>query len=395
MGVTVRQKTKGKGKPWWVFVAHNGNRTSKKVGDKAAAQTVASKIRAKLKLGEFGFEERRSVPLFKDFAQGFMDTYSAMNHKASTRDSYRGVLDLHLLPFFGEMTLDSITRKDVKRFLYDKQQEGLSAGTVRIIRAYLSCILTQAVDDELTAINPATRTGRYIKQQDGKKEITPLTWEETTLFEKAALEHLPRYHPFFLCALRTGLRMGELIALKPGDLDFNGRFIEVKRNCVRGEVTTPKSDKTRRVDMSEQLARVLKSYLTERKKEALKNGWGEPPEWLFYNEGGNLLDLNNLRKRVFHKCLEKAKLRRIRLHDLRHSYATLRIAAGHNIADVSKQLGHHSIKITVDTYYHYMPGSNKAEVDQLDLETAPRCTLYAPREENPTKKEVGAGPNLL
>ena len=87
--------------------------------------------------------------------------------------------------------------------------------------------------------------------------------------------------------------------------------------------------------------------------------------------------------------LEKEGLRRIRLHDHRHAYATLRIAAGHNIADVSKQLGHHSIKITVDTYYHYMPGSNKSEVDQLDSETAPNCTPPAPCSENGTKKEVG------
>jgi integrase len=59
------------------------------------------------------------------------------------------------------------------------------------------------------------------------------------------------------------------------------------------------------------------------------------------------------------------------LHDLRHTYATLRIQAGHNIADVSRQLGHHSIRITVDTYYHWMPGSNAAEVDELDRKNAP------------------------
>jgi len=81
---------------------------------------------------------------------------------------------------------------------------------------------------------------------------------------------------------------------------------------------------------------------------------------------------------VFYKTLEKVKLRKIRIHDLRHTYATLRIAAGHNIADVIKQLGHHSINITVDTYYHWMLGSGKAEVDQLDLDSAPNRTLYAP-----------------
>jgi integrase len=90
-----------------------------------------------------------------------------------------------------------------------------------------------------------------------------------------------------------------------------------------------------------------------------------------------MLDINHLRRRVSYKALKKAGLRRIRVHDLRHSYATLRISKGDNIADVSKQLGHHSIKITVDTYYHWMPGASKSEVDQLDSEAAPGCTLYA------------------
>lgn len=95
-----------------------------------------------------------------------------------------------------------------------------------------------------------------------------------------------------------------------------------------------------------------------------------------------MIDINSLRNRAFHNCLEKAELRRIRIHDLRHTYATLRISKGDNIADVSKQLGHHAINITVDTYYHWMPGSKKPEVDQLDSETAPGCTLSAPKEES-------------
>ena len=71
------------------------------------------------------------------------------------------------------------------------------------------------------------------------------------------------------------------------------------------------------------------------------------------------------------KVLEKAGLRQIRIHDLRHTYATLRISKGDNILDVSKQLGHHSVKITLDVYAHWMPGGKKSEVDELDSETAP------------------------
>ncbi len=89
---------------------------------------------------------------------------------------------------------------------------------------------------------------------------------------------------------------------------------------------------------------------------------------------------------MFYKCLEKAGLRRIRTHDLRHTYATLRIAKGDNIADVSKQLGHHSIKITVDLYYHHLPGGSKDEVDGLDADTAPG-TKDSMSQENDTENQ--------
>jgi integrase len=71
-------------------------------------------------------------------------------------------------------------------------------------------------------------------------------------------------------------------------------------------------------------------------------------------------------ERALHKCLEDAKLRRIRIHDLRHTYATIRLLRGHNVGDVSYQLGHSSIKITYDVYGHWMPGHFKNEVDELD-----------------------------
>lgn len=89
MGVTVRQKKKGKGNPWWVFISHDGKRTSRKVGDKKAAQVVAEKIQAKLQLGEFDLngETKKTVPTFKTYSEKYMDTYSTLNHKPSTHDS--------------------------------------------------------------------------------------------------------------------------------------------------------------------------------------------------------------------------------------------------------------------------------------------------------------------
>jgi integrase len=87
---------------------------------------------------------------------------------------------------------------------------------------------------------------------------------------------------------------------------------------------------------------------------------------VFTNEKGGLLDKDNWRRRVFLKALKKAELREIRVHDLRHTYATLRISKGDNIQDVSNQLGHHSVKLTLDVYSHWIPGKKKDEVDALD-----------------------------
>ena len=99
---------------------------------------------------------------------------------------------------------------------------------------------------------------------------------------------------------------------------------------------------------------------------------------------GHMGDKNNWRRRVFNTALEKANLRKVRIHDLRHTYATLRVAKGDNIADVSNQLGHHSVKLTMDVYYHWIPGKKKAEVDGLDdsfpmIPSVPPCTLPRPQ----------------
>ena len=188
------------------------------VGDKAAAQVVASQIRAKLQLGEFEFDPERtpSMPTFKLYADSFMDTYSAMNHKGSTRDTYRAALGLNLIPFFGEMTLDYIKKKDVKDFIKSLHQEGLSPGTERNQKAYLSAILSEAVDDELIGSNPASMTGKYIKKKDSKEEINPFTWEEKTKFEDAMKEHYPRYYPFFLTQMARARGLFENSPLNKG-----------------------------------------------------------------------------------------------------------------------------------------------------------------------------------
>lgn len=151
-----------------------------------------------------------------------------------------------------------------------------------------------------------------------------------------------------------------------GNVDLNGRFIEVRHSLVRGRLSTPKSGKSRRVDMSLQLTENLKTHFKKSIEKVIKTGLGDAPAYVFTNGVGHPIDKDTWRRRVFAKALKRAGLRKIRIHDLRHTYATLRITKGDNIADVSNQLVHHSVKLTLDTYYHWMPGKNKSEVDSLD-----------------------------
>jgi len=164
----------------------------------------------------------------------------------------------------------------------------------------------------------------------------------------------------------SDIRIGEALGLQWGDIDFNGRFINLKRSFSRGKITTLKGKRGRRVDMSLPLAETLKAHMVKSKEKGMKLGLGDHSEYVFTNRLGGFVDVNNWRRKVFVKALEKVKLRQIRIHDLRHTYATLRISKGDNIADVSNQLGHFSETFTMKIYYHWIPGKKKAEVDELD-----------------------------
>ncbi len=367
MGVIVRQKIKGKGEPWWIFINHKGRRTSKRIGDKATANEVAQKIRAKLQLGEFSFEEEKPVPTFKELSGLWIENIVPATCKPSTVREYRDILNNHVWPVFNGSKISDITRGKIKEFLYGKLNDGYASSTVAHFRNCLSGVFNLAIDHRLIDTNPAHELRKLIKKKDCQEDINPLIAAELSMFLETLKNHFSNeHHTLFLLLARTGMRLGEALALRWGDVDFHGRFIEIRRGYVRGRIQTTKSSRIRRVDMSLQLTEALKVHRTESMKKGLSLGLGDLPKYVYTNKAGHLIDQGGLRTRVFKKALRKAGLREIRIHDLRHTYATLRIQAGHNIADVSKQLGPHSVKFTMDVYYHWTPGAKKSEVDELD-----------------------------
>ncbi len=363
MGVKVREKQKGSG-VWWVFINHQGQRKAKKVGAKSAANKVARRIEAKLASKELNIDTE-AVPTFGELAREWIGVIVPATCKPSTCSDYEGILKHHVLPAFKARPIDNITRKEIKVFILNMAKRR-SMSKAKHCKAVLSGVLKLAVEDEVISHNPALELGSLGKQQQQEATITPFTAEELDLLLDTFRAKFPHYFPLTLCLARTGMRIGEAVALEWGDIDFNSRTIHIRRASARGRIQTPKSGKSRKVDMSLQLTEVLGDMKTRRKREALARGLSKVPELVFMNTAGRMIDINHFRNRTWHKALTKAKLARRRVHDLRHTYATLRIQAGHNIADVSGQLGHHSVKFTLDQYFHWLPGQAKGEVDELD-----------------------------
>jgi integrase len=308
--------------------------------------------------------------------------YAEVECKESTVKSYKQILRLYLYPRYGELRLDAISRDSVKDYLASLVTERkLSRNTLRLIICTFRVIFNAALEDGIVQRNPAARLGRFTRSDEPKFRAMPLTGKEAEMFLSAAREICPEYFPFFLTALRTGLRRGEAIGLKWGDIHFGSgaddsdRYILVQRNYVNGRFTTPKSNKSRRVDLSRQLRNVLLELRDKRLLEAFLQGRTTiADDLVFLSKAGTVVDASNMIHYYFLPCIEKAGLRRIRFHDLRHTFGSLLIQQGASLAYVKDEMGHSSIQITVDTYGHLVPGADVAWVDRLDESTRPQLS---------------------
>ncbi|KAA3630730.1 MAG: site-specific integrase, partial [Calditrichaeota bacterium] len=224
---------------------------------------------------------------------------------------------------------------------------------------------------------------QYVKRpRVEQEEMDFLTPEEVRSF----LDHVnPTYYTLFLTAVMTGMRRGEVLALQWGDVDWNSNQILVRRSYSKGEFIQPKTKNSiRRIVISPVLKQSLNRHRTFGKDLEM--------DLIFSNEVGLPLDPDNLIKREFHPALDRAGLRRIRFHDLRHTYASILIAQGENIKFVQSQLGHASAKTTLDRYGHLMPNLDNDAARRLDktvFGNFVRKLLENPVSEgNPTKKEI-------
>ena len=165
-----------------------------------------------------------------------------------------------MLPDFERLLIKDVKRGYIKDFLLEKVNSGYAKSTVSHMKDVISGVLNKAMDDEIIVANPTYRPGKFIKAKDPKENINPLTSGESKTLLVTAETIFSNHYALFLLLARTGMRIGEALTLQWGDIDFKGRFIDVKRSVVRGKVTVPKSGKSRRVDMSLQLTDAMKIH---------------------------------------------------------------------------------------------------------------------------------------
>jgi integrase len=389
MGVKVRKPKDHTS--WCVVIDHQGQRKTIAVGSRQAADRVKREVEARLALGGMALlePEKPDRPTLAEYATGWLKNIEH-ERKPSTAGFYGQFLRLYVLPRFGESRLDNIERERVRQFISDLRARGLAKNTIRLAVTTLRAVLNAAIEDRLIEHNSAQGLGRFVKSEKATREATSLKSAEVERLLRAAREELALSDwALILTAVRSGLREGELAALQWGDIQFAeseedaDRYIVVQRNYDRRwshKMLTPKSKKPRRVDMSRELRRVLLELRDERLVKAFADGQSDiSDELVFPSEAGTPIEMNNFSQRVFKPLLASAGLRRIRFHDLRHTFGSLLIQAGASLAYVRDQMGHSSIQVTVDIYGHLIPGANISYVDKLDAVTTPQQSAMPPQ----------------
>ena len=325
------------------------------------------------------FVEPTKMP-FRDFADHWVEKYARGQVKPGTLEDYLGYFRKHLFPAFGDIQLSNIRVEDIQGFKSKKLNDGYKPQTVKHLLRLLRQILNHAVDWDKLKNNPANKV-KY--PSIPKTEMDCLNAVEVKKF----LDAIPReWYPFFLTAVTTGLRIGELLAMRWENLDWvNQRYLvretlSRRRYEYKGGFTTPKTKgSASTVDLTPICIRSLKDHDLRQKKHKLSLGAGyEDQGLIFCNFMGRPLDEKNLIKRQFHTALKDAGLRRIRFHDLRHTTASLLINMGVSPKSIQRQMRHASIETTFDTYGHLFPDTNAKVIEIIDSAFSGTTEIHTP-----------------
>jgi integrase len=358
----------------WAYTLSHGSdprtrkrRQFRKAGfaTKRQAQSALAELRASLDRGTYIEPSKLTLG---DYAEKWLARRQVTGNglKATTAANYRRYVEADIVPSqLGGMRLTDIKRHGINQFAADLTEAGRGAVTVRRILARLTTILNSAVKDELISSNPALGADKPVLGDGPVKVWEP---EHVRQFLQRAARH--RLGALFEVAVMTGLRRGELTALRWSDVDLVARKITVRRNRVTvdgkiSEQTTKTRAGLRTVPLSDVAVASLLAWQLRQAEEAQQAGeaWQNPGGYVFTNELGQALDPAYV-TRLFRKiCLKGEPLPPLSFHGLRHCAASLILASGADIAVVSKLLGHASIAVTADVYGHLVGTIAQKAVD--------------------------------
>jgi integrase len=284
-----------------------------------------------------------------------------------TFQSYAILVRNHIAPELGRLRLDRLAPQHVQAALVRKSASGLSAQTVRHVRAILRIALNQAIKWGLVVRNAASLAVAPKLERKSFRSLSPD--EARRLLDAARGDHL---EAVYSVALSLGLRMGEILGLRWQDIDLDGALLTVNQAIYRiagkGLVAAePKTDRSRRaLFLPDGVLRALRAHRLRQLQERLAAGSRWHDSGLAFTSGiGTPLEPRNL-FRSFKALLRRAGLPDVRFHDLRHSAASLLLAQGVPMRAVMELLGHSNIGTTADIYSHVMPAMMRDVADKMD-----------------------------
>lgn len=298
----------------------------------------------------------------------WLDQHSTGKNLApKTIVSYRQLITLHLIPALGNIPLSKLQPMHIQQYV-NKALQNKSPRTVAYSLAVLKQALKHAVQKwRLMPYNPADAVERPSYR---RIKFQALNIEEVEAFMALAKEH--QDYPIIYTALYTGMRQGELLGLRWDDVDLTRGIIKVQRTAqwVTGLGRIEKAPKTEAGRREVDLPATVISLFREIKKQQLENRLFMADKYqennlIFCQENGKAIDNSNLTRR-FRRLADANGYEDLRFHDLRHTHASLMLAAGEQLHVVQQRLGHEKPSTTADIYGHAIPGQQRAAADRFD-----------------------------
>jgi len=285
--------------------------------------------------------------------------YPALKH--STKKFYDNVVSAHLIPAFGETQLRSVSREAVQDFLNRKIRNSSSWKTVNHIRTVFGTILESAVQDDLLTSNPVRKT--RMPRRGPEKERVEISVDAV----RTILENLPEpSRTVGNVIAMTGMRIGEALALRWRDIDFENKSISIRQSVYEGHFDEPKTRSSkRRIPVGEVVIGLLAN---------LHRADLEPDDLIFSARNGSPISRRNLLNRQLKPVCETLGLKGVSWHWFRHAFASLSASAGASLGTTQALLGHSSPGITRDVYIHPVQEEARRSVDSVEKLIGPKRT---------------------